>query len=138
MTAPAAVMERLSSCGIQLRRDGADLIATPREALTDELRGLIRDHKRALLDALAGETETLQRDPGAAEDPSSLTGIECSGCDRLEMREETHLGTRRRFWWRCTQGHELLEARRYGERVTIAPPECEAAGDFRPWQAGTK
>ncbi len=68
--------------------------------------------------------------------PSPLAGIECAGCDHLEMRDEWHTGTRRRFWWRCKKDYELLEIRRYDERVTIAPPECEADNAFRPWKPG--
>jgi hypothetical protein len=67
--------------------------------------------------------------------PSPLTGMECSGCDHLEMRDEILSGTRRRFWWRCRLGYELLEGRRYGERVTISPPECN---QFTQWNVGAK
>ena len=80
----------------------------------------------------------LSERPTIEPTPSPLTGLECGGCDNLEQRDEWHTGTRKRWWWRCTKGHELLEGRRYGERVTLSPPECEEAGDFRPWKAGTK
>lgn len=69
---------------------------------------------------------------------SPLSGYDCNGCDRLEMKEEPQPGTRRRFYWRCRRGHELLEGRNYGSRITLAPPECEEAGDFTPWKAGTQ
>lgn len=124
------VLERLSAYGVRLEREGAALVAMPKAALTDELRALIRDHKPALLDALAGAP--------AAPTPSPLTGLECNGCANLEMREEQHMGTRKRFFWRCTKGHEVLEGRNYGERVTLAPPECEEAGSFVQWKAGAR
>lgn len=79
--------------------------------------------------------------PGAAiadPAPSPLTGLECNGCANLEMRQEWHTGTRKRYFWRCTKGHEVLEGRNYGERVTLAPPECEEAGSFEQWKAGIR
>ena len=71
----------------------------------------------------------------ADETPSPLNGMECSGCDNLEMKDEHYPGSRRRFRWRCLKGHELLEARRFGARITISPPGCS---DFTPWKAGTQ
>jgi hypothetical protein len=56
-------------------------------------------------------------------------------CDRLEMREEPQIGTRRVYFWRCRERFELLIGRNYGERVVLAPPECNK---FTPWKAGTK
>lgn len=126
----AEIMERLSWAGVRLRIEAGALIANPSESLTDELRELIRGNKPELLAALSER---------ALEPVSSpLTGLECAGCDRLEMREEMQPGSRRRFWWRCEKGHELLEVRRFGELVTLAPEDCELAGDFAPWRSGTR
>lgn len=58
---------------------------------------------------------------------------ECMRCANLAMRVERHEGTRRVFWWRCLKGHALLEGRNFGERVLLAPPECEA---FEQWRQG--
>jgi hypothetical protein len=66
---------------------------------------------------------------------SACEGVDCSGCDRLEMRAEAIAGTRRRFFWKCLEGYRLLEGRNYGERVILAPPECAS---FEPWQPGTR
>ena len=44
---------RLALAGVKLSADGANLVAEPRAALTDELRALIRAHKAAILEALA-------------------------------------------------------------------------------------
>lgn len=52
MMTPSAVLETLKAKGVQLSRDGGDLIATPKAALTDELRSLIREHKAELLEAV--------------------------------------------------------------------------------------
>src|SRR5690242_12754985 len=73
--------------------------------------------------------------PPADPTPSPLNGMECSGCDHLEMRDEHQPGSRRRFWWRCQKGHELLEVRRFGARITVSPEGC---ADFTPWKAGTQ
>ena len=52
---PAAILSTLKSKGVNLKRDGDDLIATPKAALTDELRTLIRQHKPELLRALVSD-----------------------------------------------------------------------------------
>lgn len=57
----ADVLERLSACGVRLMRQGDALVATPREALNDELRALIRAHKPELIRALV-------KGPDRAED----------------------------------------------------------------------
>ena len=153
------VLAQLSALGVRLSREGDTLLASPRSALTDELRALIRAHKPELLAALPaapGRATEPQDAPhgapqgtGTAEPapahrpipeavPAALSAYDCTGCDHLEMREEPQPGTRRRFFWRCAEGFELLEGRNYGERVVLAPPECEAAGGFKPWKAGTK
>lgn len=49
----AAVMDRLARAGIRLTAAPPDLIAAPRERLTDELRALVKAHKPELLRALA-------------------------------------------------------------------------------------
>ena len=49
---PSAILDTLKAKGVRLTRDGGDLIATPRAALTDELRALIRQHKAELLEVL--------------------------------------------------------------------------------------
>ena len=70
--------------------------------------------------------------------PAPHDGAECACCGNLTMKLEHHVGTRRVFWWRCSKGHALMEARSCGERVLIAPPECAIAGDFRQWKAGRR
>ena len=130
------VLARLAALGVRLNRDGDSLIAEPRSALTDEARAMIRAHKAELLATLQagiGLPTVPAFDSAIEPSPSPLVGLECNGCANLEMRDEWHTGTRRRFWWRCRKGYELLEARRYGERVTISPPECQ---DFEQWKAG--
>lgn len=49
------ILGHLSSLGIRLDQEGPNLRATPRDALTDELRDLIKRHKSQLIDALATE-----------------------------------------------------------------------------------
>ena len=53
----AEILERLTACGVRLKRDADALVASPRAALTDELRKLIREHKPELLEALAKRPE---------------------------------------------------------------------------------
>src|SRR5438105_3001211 len=48
----ARVLHRLQERGVHLRIQGDAIVAAPRDALTDELRALIREHKPALLDAM--------------------------------------------------------------------------------------
>jgi tubulysin polyketide synthase-like protein len=50
---PGAILDTLKAHGVRLTRDGGDLIATPKAALTDELRAMIRANKPELLEALA-------------------------------------------------------------------------------------
>jgi len=137
MTA-GAILARLKAAGLHLRAEGGNLAASPKSALTDDLRALMRAHKAELLQALqpapAVPTEPQDTTSGEAL-PSPLSGHDCMACDRLQMREEPQPGTRRRFFWRCGEGFELLQGRNYGERVVLAPPECDR---FTPWKAGTK
>ena len=58
-------------------------------------------------------------------------GQECNGCQHLIMSSERHSGSRRTFFWRCDLGYRQLETGHGGERIIIAPPECEA---WEPWQ----
>ena len=46
---PAKILSDLTAAGIRLEARDGTLTAGPREALTDELRALIREHKAALL-----------------------------------------------------------------------------------------
>src|SRR5258708_34353892 len=46
------VLARLSALGVTLSTDGGSLVASPRSALTDEARELIRQHKAELRTAL--------------------------------------------------------------------------------------
>lgn len=86
--------------------------------------------------AQAGDPEVPSRsaDDFTAPRPSPLEGPECSGCAHLTMREEPEQGTRRRFFWRCSVDHQILELRRYGASVIVAPPDCT---EYEPWKPGT-
>lgn len=48
-------LAHLTALGVRLSRKGADLLAGPRSALTDDVRALIRQHKAELLDLLADD-----------------------------------------------------------------------------------
>ena len=52
MTRPAEILARLDEVGLRLRLDGPDLVITPREALTPDLRDLLVEHKRAIINHL--------------------------------------------------------------------------------------
>jgi hypothetical protein len=154
MTAAASILSWLEAAGLRLRAEAGNLVVSPKDAVTDELRALMRSHKPELLAELQGRPVANEPAPlklvkidrvdvfhlpaGVAETASPLEGLDCSGCNHLEMREEPQPGTRRRFFWRCKRGHELLEGRNYGARIILAPPECDEASDFRPWKSGTR
>lgn len=53
MTAAASVLAKLESAGIRLRLEAGQIVASPKSAVTNELRGLVRAHKAELLDFLA-------------------------------------------------------------------------------------
>lgn len=136
---PTEILATVTAAGIRLRAEGDRLVASPRECLTDELRSLIRGHRAELL-------ATLSPAPAHAGGPcrnepahrAPEHGADCMCCANLRMTVEVHTGTRRVFWWRCERGHVLLEGRNFGEWVLLAPPECDQAGDFRPWRAGQR
>ncbi len=125
----SALLDRLSAAGVRIRADGSRLLVSPRRRLTDELRALIQENKAEIAAVLA-------TDPELAHEPESFGGSECMRCANLKMRVEHHEGTRRVFWWRCAKGYALLEARCFGERVVLAPRECDAARTFEPWRMG--
>ncbi|MEK6244037.1 MAG: hypothetical protein AABM33_05995 [Pseudomonadota bacterium] len=58
MTGPA-ILARVEAAGVRLRADSGRIVVAPREALTDELRALIRSNKPALLTALAPDPAPL-------------------------------------------------------------------------------
>lgn len=55
---------------------------------------------------------------------SNNEGHECASCTHLNMLVFHKPNTRRKFHWRCVQGFNILEAGYAGERVLIAPIEC--------------
>ena len=137
MTPAAEVLGRLEAAGLHIRAEAGKLIARPKEAVTEDLRALMRAHKAELLSVLAGVPEHAHADgPGDPAPALAPEGrAECMRCSHLTMRIEIREGTRRVFWWRCVRGHEQLEARNFGERVLIAPPGCH---DFEQWQPGAR
>lgn len=62
------LLARIREAGLTVSRNGDQLIVMPRQRLTDELRGAIRDAKRELLLALAAEQSTDHRPPQDLED----------------------------------------------------------------------
>lgn len=140
----AEILARVQAAGIRVRTDGERILASPRERLTDALRELIRAHRAELVQALDHVDRRELAHAGGTAAPSSTAtsaeakGAECMSCANLKMRVEHHEGTRRLFWWRCAKGYALMEGRNYGERVMLAPAECEAAGGFKPWTAGQR
>ena len=47
------ILAQIRAAGITLSADGGNLVATPRAVITDDIRTLIREHKLALMAALA-------------------------------------------------------------------------------------
>lgn len=56
------LLKRLLAVGVRLWADGDTLIAEPRKALTDELRGLIRENKPELLALLTDRDDRIRCD----------------------------------------------------------------------------
>jgi len=135
----AEIIARLGAVGVKIRTERGVLRAGPSERLTDELRALIRANKVALVEALAEQPEPehahVEADRRSEPEARSNRAAECMRCANLLMRVETHEGTRRVFWWRCAKGHALMEGCNFGERVLLAPPECEA---FEQWREGKR
>jgi len=52
-----SLLDTLRSAGLTVRADGERLAVSPRELLTDELRRLVREHKREILEALAAQAQ---------------------------------------------------------------------------------
>jgi len=57
-------------------------------------------------------------------------GVECGQCDHLKMLQFSRPKDRRLFHWRCVKGFNILEAGFGGERILIAPSECNQYHDF--------
>ena len=49
------ILQHLAAAGVKLTRNGGNLIATPKAAVTPDVLYLIRQHKPELLEALSGE-----------------------------------------------------------------------------------
>jgi hypothetical protein len=49
------ILQHLAAAGVRLTRNGGNLIATPKAAVTPDVLHLIRQHKPELLEALSGE-----------------------------------------------------------------------------------
>src|SRR5712692_5831869 len=140
------VLTRCRAAGVRLRAERNRLIAAPRGRLTDELCDLIRANKAALLAALPSMPEPAGRPSARSPTPGEhgyartvqapSRGADCMSCVNLKMRFEYQPDTRRVWWWRCMKSHALMEGRNFGERVLLAPPECDAAGDFQQWKPG--
>jgi hypothetical protein len=122
---------------------GGRLLASPSDRVTEKVRELVTAHRDVLFSALAREPAhahegTHEARPEPAPLPSPGRGAECMRCANLKMRVEHPEGTPRVFFWRCAKGHALMEGRDFGARVLLAPPECEAAGDWKPWECGQR
>ncbi len=66
-------------------------------------------------------------DPNQVQHPCALAhseGMECRGCQHLGMGWVNRPGVRRVFGFECGKRHALLELGYAGERVLMAPPEC--------------
>lgn len=59
MSPAVAILERAKAAGVSLSVADGRILAAPRGAMTDELRGLIRAHKSELVEALKGPAPRL-------------------------------------------------------------------------------
>lgn len=56
---------------------------------------------------------------------ASDKGFECGQCDHLHMQVFNRGKDRRLFHWRCVKGFKIMEAHYGGERIHIAPSDCD-------------
>jgi hypothetical protein len=56
---------------------------------------------------------------------ASDKGFECGQCDHLHMQVFNRGKGRRMFHWRCVKGFNIMEAHFGGERIQIAPIDCD-------------
>ena len=80
MTGGAEILARLEAAGLSIRAQEGNLIARPREALTDELRGLIQHHRAELLAEIEAQraariAQYLDDPPAPEERVRELMGI---------------------------------------------------------------
>lgn len=54
---PTEIIQRCEAAGLHLDTDGRDILAAPADRLSDALRAALREHKAAILDALAERQE---------------------------------------------------------------------------------
>ncbi len=69
-----SVLTRISAAGLRVRVDGANLVVGPREAITDELRGLIKAHRAKWLAEIASNDPEM--DPAEARKVKALAFLE--------------------------------------------------------------
>jgi hypothetical protein len=108
--------------------------------------GTLLDIARKAVEEAPGSSSATENNPNGKVSAPNREGLraapdsatECARCAHLHQLAEIHEGTRRTFWWRCSKGHALMEGRSYGERVLLAPPECDAAQHFRQWEPGVR
>jgi hypothetical protein len=129
---PGAILDTLKAHGVRLTRDGEDLIATPKAALTDELRALIREHKPELLEAV-GKVEPTPGDreffrgilPGAviSRKPAPASGLESIAAQFAD-------GRKRVMWFDQDMGFVMVAWTENGVPqapvlLTIPPDQCD-------------
>lgn len=75
------VLGHLRALGLALEASGGNIVARPREAMTDEARRLIREHKAGLLMALGAGAEGRRARVLAMldADPSMRIAVACDG-----------------------------------------------------------
>ena len=75
------VLGHLRALGLNLEATGGNILARPREAMTDEARRLIREHKAALLTVLGAGAEARRARVLAMliADPSLRIAVACDG-----------------------------------------------------------
>jgi len=122
MSAPAEVLARLESAGVNLTLAGRDLVAGPREALTDGLRNLIRSNKPALVrflsDRLAnGPEETDQHHPNPPDPTATDHADTAATVEKPALVEALTLG--RHVW-------DIREPTGAHWRSFVAPPQTVA------------
>jgi len=52
-------------------------------------------------------------------------GYECGNCSHLHMQVFNRVKDRRTFHWRCAKGYSIMELHYAGERLHVAPIDCD-------------
>ena len=134
MSAPDLLNE-LRRMGLRLSAQGSELHVSPRAAITEEARRLIRDHKPEILKALAGPEEMFSftppgdpaNDAEAVSERAAIMAVE-NGWDEDRALQEARWTVDRERCWRAflRNAERILDApgAKHGAMISIYQAEA--------------